>query len=178
MTTATKYIDRNGISHFIGASTDSKPTVTTLPPGSTYWEYDTQIAYIATASGWQEKSAPVRVTGDYRGAYPETELDDTQAFSGTAAAFGTTTDISALGLPFRKLVFTKSASVQTGTVRCGFNGAGAGMIVVAVAGGETLAVTALIDGTNASDAICVRKTDGTFVAASALASGTYYLVTR
>lgn len=118
------------------------------------------------------------VRSDYRGLYPENLLDDTQAsVAGTAAAVLTTTNLSAYGFPFRKLVFTKSAAVQACTLRCAFNGRGVGMFTVSLAGGETLAVTALLDGTNASDAICVRKTDGTFVAASALASGTYYIVT-
>lgn len=96
--------------------------------------------------------------------------------SSTAAAAGTTGDVSGYGMPFKNLKFTKSAAVETLTMRLAINGRGVACIKISGLTGETVAITALIDGTNATDAICVRKTDGTFAAASALANGTYFLV--
>lgn len=52
---------------------------------------------------------------------------------------------------------------------------GSGFVVITYNGGvETVALEALVDGTVASDAILVRTTAGTFVAATALVAGTYY----
>lgn len=51
---------------------------------------------------------------------------------------------------------------------------GAGAVKISGLTGETVQITALMDGSVVSDPIMVRKTDGTFVAASALGNGTYY----
>lgn len=40
------------IREFVGASTDTKPTVD-IPPNSTYWEYDTKTAYVWADGDWR-----------------------------------------------------------------------------------------------------------------------------
>ena len=51
-----------------------------------------------------------------------------------------------------------------------------GLFVISGLTGETVAVTALVDGTVASGALKIQKTDGTYVAGSALSNGTFYLL--
>ena len=48
-----------------------------------------------------------------------------------------------------------------------------GFVTFSGLGTETILMQALIDGTVVSDAIMVQKTDGTYVAATALTNGTY-----
>jgi hypothetical protein len=112
---------------------------------------------------------------DYRGLYPENVKTDL-TYTSTAAALATTADISSYGLPFSKLKFTKSASSENATVRLAINGAGAVMFIISGLTAETIAVTALIDGTNETAALGVINTAGTFSQASALGNGTYWLV--
>jgi hypothetical protein len=114
---------------------------------------------------------------DKRGLYPENVKSDF-TFSGTAAALGTTSDVSSFGLPFTKLKFTKSSTSESATVRLAINGAGAVMFMVSGLTSETIAVTALIDGTNESAALGVVNTAGVYSAASALGNGTYRLVSQ
>lgn len=106
----------------------------------------------------------------------ETFLYEYAIVASTAAAAGTTGDVSGYGLPFKNLKFTKSAAVEAVTIRLAINGRGVACIKISGLTTETIAITALIDGTNATDALCVRKTDGTFAAATVLGNGTYFLV--
>lgn len=99
-------------------------------------------------------------------------------FSGTAAALGQTTDISGYGLPVKSLVVTKSAGANTGTLTITVSGNGRVLINITSLNAETIAITGLLADGTATTGLCVRKTDGTFVAATALAVGTYVLVTN
>jgi hypothetical protein len=114
---------------------------------------------------------------DKKGLYPENIKADC-SFTGTATALGTTADISSLGLPFNKLKFTKSAAVENATVRLAINGTGSVMFMISGLTSETIAVTALIDGTNETAGLGVMNTAGTYSAATALGNGTYRLVVQ
>ena len=45
------YVLVTGIKHYIGASTDTKPS-TSVPAGSLFYEYDTKTMYKYTGSAW------------------------------------------------------------------------------------------------------------------------------
>lgn len=108
---------------------------------------------------------------------PPQSISTQFTFSGTVAALGQTTDISGYGVPLKNLVVTKSAGVNTGTLTITVNGDGTVLINITALNAETIAITGLLADGTATTALCVRKTDGTFAAASALAVGTYVLVT-
>lgn len=149
-----------------------------VAPGKTACDYDTGNRFVRTSAGWLQivTSGLERVAVAVNEAGFAENVQTDYLYSGTAAAVGTTPDISGYGLPFDKLKFTKSASVDTVTIRLGLSGAGRIMFRISGLATETVAVVAQIDGTNDTDAICVRRTDGTFAAATALGNGTYYLV--
>jgi hypothetical protein len=48
-----------GVSHFIGLSTDTKPTGTKITPGSTFKEEDTGFIYELGADGWFQAPMPI-----------------------------------------------------------------------------------------------------------------------
>lgn len=108
---------------------------------------------------------------------PPESLPAQFTFSGTGTALGQTTDISGYGLPLKNLVVTKSAGVNTGTLTINVNGSGKVLINITALTAETIAITGILADGTATAALCVHKTDGTFVAATALAVGTYILVT-
>lgn len=64
-------VSRAGPQHLIGLSTDPKPSVAGIPPGSVFWETDTSRLYVSSADGWALKTKDVEIQGDYRGLYPE-----------------------------------------------------------------------------------------------------------
>lgn len=45
-------VDREGRHFYAGLSSDTKPTVTTVPVGSMFWESDTDAVYRAAGSAW------------------------------------------------------------------------------------------------------------------------------
>jgi len=98
------------------------------------------------------------------------QYQQTFTFSGiTAAALGQTSNIAAYGFPFQILVLTKSSTTDSPIVYLGINGKGVIALSIASLSSETIAITALIDGTNASAALGFKKSDGTF--ATALGNG-------
>lgn len=128
-----------------------------------------------TERGLLTRVAYGRVDSDYRGLYPE-NLKTDLVYTGTAAALGTTSDISIYGLPFNKLKVTKSAATESATFRLAISGVGPALFKITGLGSETMALTALIDGTVETDALGVISTAGVFSQASALGNGTYWIV--
>jgi hypothetical protein len=128
-----------------------------------------------TEKGLLTRIAYGRIDSDYRGLYPE-NLKTDLSYTGTAAALGTTSDISVYGLPYTKLKVTKSASTESATFRLAINGTGPAMFHITGLSSETMAVTALIDGTVETAALGVISTAGVFSQASALGNGSYWLV--
>jgi len=50
----------HGIHFYAGLSSDAKPTVTTVPPGSKFWESDTDELYISSAAGWVKSQVALK----------------------------------------------------------------------------------------------------------------------
>lgn len=98
-----------------------------------------------------------------------------KTLTGTAAALGTMDGLEILGFPFTALKFTKSAATENATVVIGVSRRLA-LIKISGLTTETIAVTAVIDGTAESGALCVRVAAGTFSSSAALGNGTYVLV--
>ena len=140
---------------------------------ATYQEDSVSGAAVAQKS--TDRAGHINVQADYRGGYPET-VQQTYPYTGTAAALGDVIGLDAFGFPFKTIRITKSAAVDNATVRFSLSGRGKMIIVISGLATETILLTALVDGTNASNALCVRKTDGTYAAAATLGNGTYYLV--
>ena len=99
------------------------------------------------------------------------------ALTGTAAALGSVSGLAQWGFPIDELVFTKSAAVETMTVRVCVSNNGRMLIAVTEAAAETVAVTMKKGSTTLEGNLLVRKgADGTFAAASALVNGNYNAV--
>lgn len=58
--------------YFTGLSSDTKPSATTVPPGSEFWAYDTSTLYRNSGVAWEAVIKQTSITSDYRGQYPQT----------------------------------------------------------------------------------------------------------
>lgn len=112
-------------------------------------------------------------------------LDDPQSTGKVQTFYGATLntnvsdDISGFGFPYRTLQFTKTAKAEVATVNLFVNFNGIGAIDISGLTVETIAVKPSLDGENYSaNALMVRKTDGTFAAATALGNGLYLIEVR
>lgn len=163
----------------VGTSAERVAYSTTNLPFLTRWVEDTGDEYYWNGTAWKklntDSAEHASIQSDYRGGYPET-VQQTYPYTGTAAALGDVVGLDAFGFPFKTIRITKSAAVDNATVRCSLSGRGKMIIVISGLATETIALTALVDGVNASNALCVRQMAGTYAAASALGNGTYYLV--
>lgn len=52
MTVQLATTDRDGLHHYVGESSDTKPTATTVPPKSSFWETDTDDIYWNNGTAW------------------------------------------------------------------------------------------------------------------------------
>ncbi|MGE0289529.1 MAG: hypothetical protein AB7I42_26070 [Bradyrhizobium sp.] len=89
-------VSRDGLHYYVGLSTDVKPVATTVPPGSKFWESDTDDVYKCSGTAWVKTQEDFRRLAGERNEDSETGADYSavagewdviaMAYNGTAGA--------------------------------------------------------------------------------------------
>lgn len=68
-------VSREGLHYYVGLSSDVKPTATTVPAGSKFWESDTDDVYKCSGSAWVKTQEDFRRLAGERNEDSETGAD-------------------------------------------------------------------------------------------------------
>ena len=90
MTAVKSFVDRDGLPHYVGLSTDTKPTASTLPNGATFFELDLRRLFVVGESAWwlrrnyAETDRPSNYQGDKSATTTVTGQSEAWPSGGTA----------------------------------------------------------------------------------------------
>lgn len=75
MTVQKIAVDRDGLHFYAGLSSDAKPTASTVPVGSKFWESDTDDTYECSGSSWVKTQVDLRKLAGERNESSQTGAD-------------------------------------------------------------------------------------------------------